>query len=172
MVEDEEIKKAPGEFEEDLEEVEEIVKKILEEGEDEKDEEIVVEDSSINDWGMDERISTSLGQRMAVTSSADFDMRRNNLEDSLEDVEVKSSDTKPLEVYSSNSSTYMGAGGIVGGAAEVRSIDELNAEGDFAEIKNWDPVRKDSSDPKMYDLQSNATEADKVKQINKYSPLR
>ncbi len=112
-----------------------------------------------------------LDQMMAVTSANDFDMRGNSLEDGLESIDVEEkSKEKPLEMYSSDNSSYQGIGGIVKGSSEVHSIQELEKLRETGVSGTLNSVSSEGSeDVKMYDVQRTVEDARTVGKLEKYS---
>lgn len=141
-------------------------------------EESLLEIADFQDSGWDEVLDSDANptlDRRIIRSAPNFSLS-GSLESSLEDVSMENVDeSKPVENYKSDSSSYMGKGGVLGQMTETRRVEEFMQDGPVRTINNWKPEFEDTSVAKMYDVKRKAE--DTLGDVNgatfqKYTPRR
>lgn len=156
--------KKPVEKEKITKSEEKITRPIVEEFRDSGWEDLIDSDASST---LDRRLIRRTGPQM---------WSGERLEDSLGEAETKEGETKSNETYKSNSATYMGKGGVVGGAAETKREDEFGKFDQVRTMNNWQPQQgiENPTQTNAYELKRNADETLNIHQgvegFKKYLP--
>jgi hypothetical protein len=136
----------------------------------------IVEKTPLSDWEdvLAKKINPTLDRRIVSTTQGVIP--RTNLENSLEDVPTEQTEEKKPESYSTDQSSYMGKGGVLGEATGTRRVEEFMKDPTVKTIGNWNPQFENSAQPKMYEIKRNADETLKTlhetEAFRKYSTRR